>query len=377
MNAHVDADPARFPPPSTMAGCLRTAWARTTNQQLGTDLLKLAVTGPLLIDGDGRVLAPAPADALYCREDGRDICLPIRPVRFREGSGADLPEGLLPVQLSREIQGKPIDGPAWWSWDDLLRFRRGEDMLMSELRQNGWSPPSGDRRLHVSIDPTTGTAASGKLFETEGLDLDMSSEAFGRCGQGVSAESETEDIPGVTNGEVSRGLRLLVRCGESMDTTMVHLGGKRRLAALEPEPEERWPTPPAEWLERIARSGGLTVTLLTPAIFSAGHRPGWLDDKLEGHPPEAPGLQLRLRAAAVQRWYYLSGWDLARCRPKSTQKLVAEGATYWFDLIGQPKADALASLWLASVCDDLQVRRDGFGLAIPGPWTPPTNHEHH
>ena len=62
---HTDADPAQFPPPSTIAGCLRTAWARATGRPFDPELAQLAVGGPLLVDEDGRVLAPKPADALY------------------------------------------------------------------------------------------------------------------------------------------------------------------------------------------------------------------------------------------------------------------------------------------------------------------------
>ena len=150
----------------------------------------------------------------------------------------------------------------------------------------------------------------------------------------------------------------------------MHLGGERRLAALQPEPEHVWPSPPPDWLERIARAGGLSLTLLTPAIFSAGYRPGWLDGDLIGSPPAAPGLRLQLRAAAVERWQPHSGWDLARWRPRPSRKLVGAGATYWFRILDGIDSGTMAALWLASVSDCEQDRRDGFGLALPSPWEP-------
>ena len=217
----------------------------------------------------------------------------------------------------------------------------------------------------MSIDPTTRAALTGALFQTEGLDLDASPAAF-RSGAAGLVETGTPDAGGASAGR----LRLLVRCAEALDATLVHLGGKRRLAALEPEPEDRWPVPPPGWLERIRRAGRLCLTLLTPAPFSAGYRPGWLDDTLTGSPPDARRLTLRLRAAAVRRWQPHSGWDLAGGRPRPTRKLVTAGATYWFDVLGNCDTDALAALWLASICDKEQDRLDGFGLALPGPWTP-------
>ena len=182
MNAHTDADPAQFPPPSTVAGCLRTAWARATDRPFGPELAQLAVAGPLLVRDDDRVLAPKPADALYFgRGEGKDEsprCVRARPHAFGSGCGADLPAGLLPVQLTEQLAGKPGDGPAWWTWEDLLAFREGTDVPIDQLRRNGWSPPKGDRRTHVSIDPSTGTTAAGALYETEGLDLDVAPAAF-------------------------------------------------------------------------------------------------------------------------------------------------------------------------------------------------------
>ncbi len=363
---HADADPAQFPPPSTIAGCLRTAWARATGRPFGPELAQLSVAGPLLLDDSGRILASRPADALYFgHDDASHRVVRAAPHGFDSGCGADLPAGLLPVQLTAQADGKSADGPAWWSWDDLLAFRRGEPVPFDRLLRNGWSPPSGDLRTHVSIDPTTGAVLAGALFQTEGLDLDASPAAFRRSAAGLTGTG----APGA-GGVSTGGFRLLVRCGEALDATLVHLGGKRRLAALEPEPENRWPAPPDGWLERIRQAGRLCLTLLTPAPFSAGYRPGWLDDTLTGSPPDVR-LTLRLRAAAVGRWEPHSGWALALRRPRATRKLVTAGATYWFDVLGACDIDSLAALWLASVCDDEQDRRDGFGLALPGPWTPP------
>ena len=85
-----DADPARFPPPSTVAGCLRTAWARATDRPFGPDLARIPVAGPLLLDGNDRVLAPKPADALYFGHGDSAKCVRAAPRPFDSGYGADL-----------------------------------------------------------------------------------------------------------------------------------------------------------------------------------------------------------------------------------------------------------------------------------------------
>ncbi len=342
------ADPARLPPPSTIAGCLRTTWARAAGLPFGKDLLKTATAGPLLLRQD-RILVPKPADALYLAENGKPVCVRAQPGSYEPGCGSDLPGGLMPVVLTRQVRGKPAAGPAWWSIDDWQDFRRGQEADLERLKQNGWSPGSGDRRIHVAID-ARGAAADGQLFQTEGLDL----------ADGLDREGRTRD-----------GLRILARCAEPMTPCLVHLGGERRMAALEPEPETRWPEPPEGWFDAIRRAGGLSLTLVTPGLFARGFLPGWLDADLNGAPAWLPGLRLRLRAVAVDRWQAQSGWDLAAKKAKPTRKTAPAGSVYWLDILHCEDPQVLDDLWLTSLCDNEQDRKDGFGLALPAPWTAP------
>jgi CRISPR-associated protein Cmr3 len=351
------ADPARLPPPSTLAGCLRTAWARETGADFGPHLADITIAGPLLArlkDGGLHYLAPKPADALYLPSDRGDRCVRLEPRAYRAGEGADLPEGLLPVQLTEDLSGKSAQGPAWWDWEDLMAFRGGELPDLALIKSDRWSPPEGDRRTHVAIKPATQAADPGRLFQTEGLDLE--------CG------TPWLKHPSATS------VCLVARCERPLRSGLVHLGGERRLSALEPLAETDWPAPPADWRQSIARAGGLTLTLLTPGLFGAGYRPGWLGPDLTGSPPGASDLRLQLLAAALGRWQPQSGWDLAAPTPggapRPSRKAVPAGATYWFRLLALASPADLDALWLASLCDAEQDRRDGFGLALPAPWTP-------
>ena len=349
FDGQAGADAARFPPPSTVAGCLRTAWARATGQELGPHLAQLVVSGPLLIDRNDRPLVPKPTDAMYFAANRSTYCVRAAPKAFDADCGADLPGGLLPVQLAQAHQGKPTNGPGWWALGDLLEFRRGVDVPFRELCERGWSPPEGDRRTHVAIDPRTSTAADSKLFQTEGLVLDSRKASDAAAG----------------------GLRLLAWCGEPLGNCLVHLGGERRLAALEPQDAIVWPQPPRGWLQEIVSSGGMSLTLLTPGIFLTGYRPGWLDAAGIGSPPNIPALRLQLCAVAVERWQAHSGWDLAANRPRPSRKLAAAGTTYWFRILDGADEESLSMLWLANVSDREQDRRDGFGLALPSAWSLP------
>ncbi len=361
FDAFAGVDESRFPPPSTLAGCLRTAWARANNCDFGPELMEqVTVKGPLLLrpgaDGQTTLLVPKPADAHYFGHDDQARCVRAVPTAFDNGCGADLPDGLLPVRLTETVQGKPGRGPTWWALKDLIDFRVDQSLSLSlrHLKANGWSPPAGDRRTHVAIDPNTFASETGRLFQTEGLDLEP-------CNPGL-------------HSQVTSSLRLLACCHKALPQGLVHLGGERRLARLRPEPESVWPTAPEQWFEQIQKAGGLTLTLLTPAHFTAGYRPGWLDDAMTGIPPIATGLSLRLCAVAVARWQAHSGWDLYHKQPRPTRKLVAAGATYWFRFVNHPTQqdlEALQALWLNSICDLEQDRRDGYGLVLPAPWQPP------
>ena len=87
-----------------------------------------------------------------------------------------------------------------------------------------------------------------------------------------------------------------------------------------------------------------------------------------GSPPACEGLRLRLRAVAINRWQAHSGWDLVKRQPRAGRKLAPAGSVYWFDVLDLCP-EALAALWLGSVCDDEQDRRDGFGMVLPHLWS--------
>lgn len=352
FDAQTGPDPARFPPPSTLAGCLRTAWARHHGAAFTSDLLKHEVRGPLLWR-DGEILVPKPADALYFGHAEAAQMVRAAPGAQDADSDCDLPDGLLPVRLSQEIKGKPGKGPSWWRLAELSTFRKDGMPSLGTLNEHGWLPPPGDLRTHVGIHKKSGAAKQGVLFQTVGLDLGAS--------------------PG------SPGLQLLVHFAEPLPQALVHLGGERRLAQMRPLPEASWPQAPESLAREIRDAKGLVLTLLSPGLFAAGYRPAWLDERLDdgslcGTPPGCPGLRLRLRAVACERWQPQSGWDLARHQPRATRKMIPAGAVYWFEILECAESADLGSLWLSSISDQPQDRLDGYALSHPAPWRPTEQH---
>jgi CRISPR-associated protein Cmr3 len=334
------ADEARFPPPSTLAGALRTAHAETTDKSFGPGLAKISVTGPLPVKLGEKpsLLVPKPSDALYFwNEDKKVRLVRASPRAMGAGEGADLPEGLLlPVQLAEEVKSKPASGPRWWSFDDLLKWRsaNSSDPTFDEVTQNGWLPLPDEIRTHVGIQYETHAAEAGKLFQTAGLSF------WQRTEEKCTYPGGSIGIVGRIAGDISAGV--------------ITLGGERRLSAISEAQDGLWPKMPADLVADIQRAGGLSLTLLTPALFSKGWQPA-----------EIPGLTLK--AAAMERWQPHSGWDLAAKKPRAGRKLVPAGAVFWYK-ISEISDDALSNLWLTHLSDGDQDKLDGFGLVLPQPW---------
>jgi CRISPR-associated protein Cmr3 len=109
-------------------------------------------------------------------------------------------------------------------------------------------------------------------------------------------------------------------------------------------------------------------------MFEKGALPGWNG----GAWPLGGAVQAMVLAACVARPSVVSGWDLAadngpgnpKGRPKPTRRLAPMGSVYFLELKGNPedRRQWCEETWLACVSDDVQDRRDGFGLAALGIW---------
>src|SRR6185312_16953475 len=104
-------------------------------------------------------------------------------------------------------------------------------------------------------------------------------------------------------------------------------------------------------------------------IFRHGWRPDWLDARtLTGKPFGEEGPMLKLVGVTNGRWQAVSGWSIqphqatGKPGPKPIRRMVPAGSVYFFTVERGELAD-LANHWLMPVSDDVQERRDGFGLA--------------
>lgn len=346
-----------WPLPSSVAGAIRTRLGRLTGYDAETveGLKNVEHVGPVLAirKGKGWELAfPAPADAVEFQGNGGPDIVRLRPPsETNADEGCNVPGGLVPL-FGRRGDGKPRPGSPFWSAEatlDWLADRMpGPNTLCPEqfLRQ---------RRTHVKIDPNTFAAAEGELFTTEGIEFAWEAGEESQSGA-ICSQIRTDDTRWA-----------------SLDA-VAPLGGERRLAYWS-EPAIAWPSAPIE----LAATEWVRLQLITPAAFSkrlapgaasqsTGWKPGWLNDANEGSPPGFPDLGLKLVAAAVKRPVPHSGWDMtkpAARAQKATRFLAPAGSVYFFK--ASKKIDA-RSLWLRSIGDDPQDRRDGFGVVLCGGW---------
>lgn len=340
--------PARtldMPPPSVIAGTLRTAIGWAASKEPGKFGLKseqareIACAGPLLAEqgenGEpGAVFLPAPRDLVLFEHAGQPTILDrhrLSPAAPPLGLRSDLPATLLPVSGVDLPDSKPARAaPAFWSLREFERWCL-EPAVRSELPLSGTLPAlDRETRTHLAIRADTLTAQQGMLFQTEGLRF-------------RSKASPHEPV---------RELALLVGCDEprlSRDS-LLPMGGERRLSALRSCTSPRLPAAPRAGARRYR------VILLTPAFFD------------QGAVPDRIGAST-VRAAAVGRPLALSGWDIVEKGPKKVRRAAPAGSVYWVEL--DPDVDPAAWIrdtHLQHVSSQPQDRRDGFGLVALGVW---------
>jgi CRISPR-associated protein Cmr3 len=336
-----------WPLPSAVIGAIRTQLGRLTGfDQAGVDRLRrVEHVGPALAvrTQSGWELAfPAPADAvLFPGKSGVEICA-LRPQRPAEHEGTNLPTGLVPLFGAQEK--KPLKGPRFWTAGATIGWLDG---TLSETDTGKLGPGyfERQRRIHLEIEPSTFAAKEGRLFTTEGIEFSWKEGEWAGRTAALCSRIETDDS------------------GWAPFQPLAPLGGERRLAYWS-EPQVTWPEPP-ESLKSIRR---IRLQLISPAAFDGGWKPGWLGDGLVGTPPGFAGPELRLVAAAVPRAIAHSGWDLTKRGTrgqKATRFLAPAGSVYFFET--QDPAD-VRPLWLRSICDRGQDRRDGFGVVLCGEW---------
>lgn len=136
------------------------------------------------------------------------------------------------------------------------------------------------------------------------------------------------------------------------------LGGEGRTACYAPS-EARMVSAPTVTGNRFK------LYLATPAIFSQGWLPSWINDRTFEVTNEFAQPGLRLEAVTLGKPVAIGGWNMVEGCPKPQRKAVPAGSVYYFRADGDVQQVA-AELHGRCLADDEQDARQGFGLTFTG-----------
>jgi len=301
---------------------------------------------------------------------------PLRPgAGLSEGEGTNSPPEINLCFPQGVAEGdddfKPLAPPFFWSIARIAEWLASATSLpqgfssawreaggYDPVREGFLYPLAKDGRTHVQIDPGSGASSEGRIFTTSGLTfLCKTKEGVRPLQMAMHLQCSDEHLARIAS--------------ELRDHHPV--GSERRLAnwRREPEKDSLWECPP-NVAEALSKTTRVRMLLASPAPFTGGWLPGWLErrgGRFVGTPP-GNETELRLVSAVVGRWQPISGWSIEKGKPqgpKALRRMAPAGSVYFFETTRGTTAN-LSKMWLNSVCDEEQDRRDGFGLALWGIW---------
>lgn len=350
-----------FPYPSTLAGGVRTrvgmdADGRFDKRQIPR-LLQLSIRGPVLValDKSGDIedwYLPTPSDCLVVEADDQSQGQRywVYPVELPDGASTNLEHGHL-VSANPAVKQKPHKkAPQFWNWRTMQAWltQPANDPAPVDLSEIGISGLTPESRVHVRIDAETGTASESFLFQTSGLEF-------------LTIAQSEEDTKPKTLSKLQR-YAITVETDAELAPGIDFLGGERRVVNWK-QSNKSLPTCPDEIRDAIVDQKHCRLMLATPAIFKQGYLPEWVCKHI-------PELTVTIIAAAVSRYQAVSGWDFEKAAPKASRYLAPAGSVYFLSLEGDDWSIQrfIELVWMNTVSDDKQDRRDGFGLALLGAW---------
>lgn len=281
--------------------------------------------------------------------------------------GTDLPEPLKYAFLPK-VKGK-ASLPQWVSSSTFSDYLGGQTVF--DLVEKDSDLYGADRNIGIGMNPSTGTTKEGALYQAEYLRLqrDVTLVCEASCAMKLKRQDRVLDAfnPDETNHE--RVEQVVLGGQQGMCSLAIADGG----LAFPRRPAGQTPTRFVRW------------TLLTPAVFIAGWKPGWLDadgrvmlprtdSSIEGRRPgesreewrrrkfASVGYDARLVAARVDKPMPFSGWDQT-FGPKPTTLAVPAGSCYVFECGSPDEAIALSGALDFAPRSDL-LGSNGFGIGV-------------
>ena len=379
-------DPGSFgeslmPPwPSAAAGAIRSAllaergydpaaFARgevTHDEELGTPgslgTFTMTAFDVARRDGDGSAEAvyALPAD-LVVHSVEAETGFEVRRMTPRPGSDgirSSASTAWLAV-LAEPRRGKPVDD-RWLNLKGWRAHLSGEALDAGRHLVRVGDLWATDVRVGIRLDPVQRRAADHALFTSEAVTVRKRDRA--PAGRASSSAPSSFDVGFLAE---MAGVTL-------PDALTLRFGGDGRAARA-----TRPAGPPAA-PDDDGRHGAIAdkrrcrLILTTPGLFADGWRPtGVVGDGRDDLRFDLHGVTGRLVCAAVPRAEVVSGFDVARWRPKPAQRVAPTGSVYWLDNL-EATPEALGALedrglWSDPVENESR-RAEGFNRFTFAAW---------
>ena len=286
--------------------------------------------------------------------------------------GTDLPPPLKYAFLPA-VNGK-VSLPQWVAEDTMKKYLAGwrfENDEEYKIKEKDTDLFGSDRNIGIAIDPATGTTVEHKLYQAEYLRLQegvtLACEAS--CEMKLKRQDRILDAYNPCETGNERIEQIVLGGQQGMWSVTISDGG----LDFPMRPENQAPTKFVRW------------TLLTPAVFNAGWKPGWLDadgrvmlprtdapveprrlgesrDEWRRRKNAVSSLRATLVAARLDKPIAFSGWDLT-FGPKPTVLAVPAGSCYVFKCETPEEAGVLATTLERGPRSDL-LGSNGFGIGV-------------
>jgi len=286
--------------------------------------------------GAVEALYPAPADLIVSTAaDGSPQPALLRPRALPPGLACSAITPLLPaLQAGKRAKAQ---GGWWLTAAGWKRYLAGSlpDATQLVPQVDLWQT---DHRVGVGLDLQTRRASDGKLFSMQAVAFHTSQ----------TGSADIGFLLGIQGAPMPRDA--LLRWGGD--------GRAVRLAAVS-SPDGGGEAD----LEAICRNRRCRLVLTSPGLFQQGWLPNGFRSQGEAVLFSLHGTAGRLVAAALSRAEVVSGWDLARRRPKTALRAAPAGSVYWVEELEATPASlrklADEGLW-SEQCEDAPRRAEGF-----------------
>lgn len=296
----------------------------------GTFILK----GPLLIEAGKTIYVKLPADIKIYGDNSSKQCKTLKPFDWSK-FGVETDFNFLNVYPHTAVDEPIEDINGYITLSTLAEYFLGREIKHQEIK-NSSEIFDYEMQTGIGVNSATNTTKPGLLYIMGFLRL---KKEFALCAEIKNLSALPE------NG-------------------FIKLGGANRVCKYSKLPEN----PLKSCLEKtdeikklISENRKFKILFLTSAFFNKGWFSDKFDDKLE---MQIGRIKIRLLSAVIGKSENISGWDIARNKPKSMKKLVPAGTVYYFELFEGSVDNLFEQLNFVNFSDENQNL--GFGLTLIG-----------